>query len=435
MSTKDCGPEREVAIKEASEGLQLRVEDVESAVGAAEMILTERPLCKFCLGSHVALLMKPVANWIKGELILKICSLSGGKSSENASEGLAGECWICGGLMPHFIEPILSRAVGELKTFEFSTIKSGTVLPVELLEREDELRAMTGLWTMEAVKVTLNKYVDSYLSDLFDVTVSPELPDVLVLIDMRKRSFSIRPSSIYVFGRYEKLKRGIYQSKWRSSPEGGELESVEELIGTPMKRAYNANGYVLHAAGREDVDARMLGNGRPFVMELLKPRKREVDLRLLQGEVNRKADGKVKVTGLRSASKRAVVLLKEASHLMRKRYRALIEVQGGASDEEVEKIRHGLSNVVIEQRTPTRVSARRADKVRKRKVHGVRIDRLSKSELELTLECDGGLYIKELIDGDEGRTRPSVSDILRKEAFCKELDVIEVIVPDEMEWG
>ena len=44
----------------------------------------------------------------------------------------------------------------------------------------------------------------------------------------------------------------------------------------------------------------------------------------------------------------------------------------------------------------------------------------------MIIECEGGLYIKELISSDEGRTSPSVSEILGKKAFCVQLDVLEV---------
>ena len=44
----------------------------------------------------------------------------------------------------------------------------------------------------------------------------------------------------------------------------------------------------------------------------------------------------------------------------------------------------------------------------------------------MIIYCDGGLYIKELISGDDGRTKPSVSSILNKNCICKELDVLKV---------
>ncbi len=49
---------------------------------------------------------------------------------------------------------------------------------------------------------------------------------------------------------------------------------------------------------------------------------------------------------------------------------------------------------------------------------------------EIVLRCQGGLYIKELISGDGGRTKPSVSDILGVPATCVELDVLNVEMGD-----
>jgi tRNA pseudouridine synthase 10 len=44
----------------------------------------------------------------------------------------------------------------------------------------------------------------------------------------------------------------------------------------------------------------------------------------------------------------------------------------------------------------------------------------------MIIKTQGGLYIKELISGDDDRTKPSVSDLLKMESICKQLDVIEV---------
>ena len=44
----------------------------------------------------------------------------------------------------------------------------------------------------------------------------------------------------------------------------------------------------------------------------------------------------------------------------------------------------------------------------------------------MNIKTEGGLYIKELISGDEGRSQPNVSDILGVNAICEQLDVLEV---------
>lgn len=39
-----------------------------------------------------------------------------------------------------------------------------------------------------------------------------------------------------------------------------------------MQRAFCADAHNFASSGREDVDVRMLGNGRPFVLELINPK-------------------------------------------------------------------------------------------------------------------------------------------------------------------
>ena len=44
----------------------------------------------------------------------------------------------------------------------------------------------------------------------------------------------------------------------------------------------------------------------------------------------------------------------------------------------------------------------------------------------MIIKTQGGLYIKELISGDEGRSQPNISELLNNKSICEELDVIEV---------
>ena len=80
----------------------------------------------------------------------------------------------------------------------------------------------------------------------------------------------------------------------------------------------------------------------------------------------------------------------------------------------------------IHQQTPIRVSHRRADKVRIKHVLDLSCEVIDDTHFEMTIKTEGGLYIKELISGDEGRSQPNVADKLGVKAFCKQLDVIEV---------
>jgi len=85
-----------------------------------------------------------------------------------------------------------------------------------------------------------------------------------------------------------------------------------------------------------------------------------------------------------------------------------------------------LKGVTIEQRTPQRVSHRRADKIRERKVLDIEAVGEGKDGFVIEVTGEAGLYIKELISGDSGRTRPSLAGVLNRPARVTELDVIAV---------
>lgn len=75
--------------------------------------------------------------------------------------------------------------------------------------------------------------------------------------------------SVYMQGRYLKFQRGLSQTPWVLDGERMGESSVEECIGDIALPFFRGSGYKFHTAGREDVDVRMLGNGRPFILEIL----------------------------------------------------------------------------------------------------------------------------------------------------------------------
>jgi tRNA pseudouridine synthase 10 len=87
---------------------------------------------------------------------------------------------------------------------------------------------------------------------------------------------------------------------------------------------------------------------------------------------------------------------------------------------------HALEGKTLLQQTPTRVAHRRADLVRHRKIKHIGLVKKSGNEATLMIKAEAGTYIKELISGDGGRTRPSVAEMLRTTAVCKRLEVVEI---------
>ncbi|MFA6332635.1 MAG: tRNA pseudouridine(54/55) synthase Pus10, partial [Methanoregula sp.] len=69
---------------------------------------------------------------------------------------------------------------------------------------------------------------------------------------------------------------------------------------------------------------------------------------------------------------------------------------------------------------------RRADKVRERTVLGIECMGQQDGKFVVEVLGEAGLYIKELVSGDSGRTRPSLAEILKRTAHVTSLDVTQV---------
>ena len=232
---------------------------------------------------------------------------------------------------------------------------------------------------------------------------------------------------------YWKLARNISQAYW-PSPEGPKYFSVEQAL-WPLLKVMGAESVVIHAAGREDVDARMLGSGRPLIVEVKRPRRRRLDLKLLEEEANKGGKGLVRFRFASTARRAEIRLYKEETARVRKIYRALVAVEREVSLDDIKLLEDNFRNRLVLQRTPKRVAHRRPDLVRRRMVYSVKCARVAGGLMECLVEAEGGLYIKELVSGDDGRTSPSFAEVLGSRAECVELDVVWVereAVPEQV---
>ena len=137
--------------------------------------------------------------------------------------------------------------------------------------------------------------------------------------------------------------------------------------------------------------------------------------------------GKVDVADLAFANKDVVRKLKKGENAQ-KEYALLAEFERELSDSDLRLIEENFSGITIKQQTPQRVMHRRADLIRERYIYKVKVKKVSLKRALLEIRCQGGLYVKELVSGDEGRTNPNVSDLLNNRAKTLKLDVLNVIM-------
>ena len=170
----------------------------------------------------------------------------------------------------------------------------------------------------------------------------------------------------------------------------------------------------------------MLGEGRPFVVEVSEPRIRTPDLVSLTKRINKEAKKRISVKNLEITNREQSQKIKEEASTNIKEYLAVVQTDRPVQKSELRRVERELSGIEIEQQTPTRVSHRRADLVRKKRIHEIRLKRLKDDRIEAFFKVQGGTYVKELISGDDGRTEPSIASKIGKSCVCTKLDVTAI---------
>ena len=412
--------------------------DKEILAKASSLIeLTNGNICNHCLGRKFSDVVEGNGNVERGEKIRKALELP--EYDEDT------KCDICSDIFKEIDSRLLDLVYEKIDflEIEFDTFVVGCKLPKEIVEKDALISEKLGL-DVEILKREVNREMGKLLEKNLPQEVDFDKEDVIIMADFRRMlkedvenpvQVRIQINPIFIEGRYNKLVRNIPQTKWpcrKCKGRGCEAcnftgkqypESVEELLSqTALKysKGYEAK---FHGAGREDIDVRMLGDGRPFVLEIKEPRIRKLDLEKIEREANEAALGKTAYHNLKYTVRKRKAEIKTSSPDTYKVYRALVECEDEIREEDLNKLQ---SLHTIQQRTPIRVSHRRADKIREKEVKELSCKYINPHSFEMIIKTEGGLYIKELISSDEGRSKPSVSEVLGTQAICAELDVIEV---------
>lgn len=161
---------------------------------------------------------------------------------------------------------------------------------------------------------------------------------------------------IYLAGRYLKYSRTLSQSKWLLENETFKINSIEEVLSAVLVKELGATESVFAASGREDIDVKCLGTGRPFFVEFIAPKRTKFS----QAEMNRyqtlinSSTNEMEVRDLQYVEKQQTKLIREGQNDKTKCYTALCYCYSRLNQEDIDKL-NSLTEVEVFQKTPIRV--------------------------------------------------------------------------------
>jgi tRNA pseudouridine synthase 10 len=402
-----------------------REEIISAARGLDRAALDRLALCDSCLGRLVAKAGRGLVNSDRGALVRRELGIA----------PLPADCGICHGLSARFGQ-FADLAIGAFEGWEHGNFLIGTKFEQEVLAAEEGAWVETRASQTEPIKAEFNREIGKLVESRTGKPAEFLRPEIVAVIDTMYESVEVQVSPMYVYGRYRKFSREIPQTRWpcracrgKGCERCGQTgmmygDSVEEFVGRIALKHTGGKDHRFHGMGREDIDALMLGTGRPFVLEVKEPRTRSIDCAAVETEVNASTD-KVQVSELRPSDADEVVRVKTARP--RKSYRARVAFGTPVAEENLKEVVVSLGGTNISQQTPIRVMHRRSDLKRERRIEHIEARLLSPTEAELDITAEAGTYIKEFVHGDGGRTAPSISAKLGVVCEVRALDVLKII--------
>lgn len=417
-------------------------------VGEKAIEMLKNPICNSCLGRAFASLLSGYSNEQRGKIIRQFIAFLI-DSDEKIDVDLSNfygikfrnvkiksekpkKCKICKNFFLEKIDRLAKKIVKELKGIELNTFQIGSIISDDLLKAEESIWNEIGIEFCEPIKSEINRELGKGVEKITKKKFAQRNPDVTAIVNLKTGEIRVEIRSLYILGGYQKLKRGIPQTKWicrycngrgcKHCKNKGKLypTSVQEIIEKPFLKVSKSKKSAFHGMGREDINARCL-DYRPFVIEIIKPLKRRIDLKKIEKKINKSK--KVKIKGLKFTTKETIRKIKFAK--IDKTYLATVEFERMINRKKLKQLKK-LTKEPILQKTPLRVLHRRADKFRKRSVKKISWKLLGRKKLQLKITGETGLYIKELIRGDDERTKPNVSELLDNKTKKIRLDVIKI---------
>ena len=191
-------------------------------------IMMDSYVCDHCLGRQFAELLSGYSNRERGETMRKAVAMDydskpfriylpnfSGLKFRNAKPKVSkpGKCSVCGNLFLN-LDKYAKDAVKKLEKYEYDTFLVGSRMSDSLVMKEESLWEMVGIKGSERLRSELNRELGKLIESKTGKQADEKNPNVTVLLNLQRKMVEITSNPLYVYGKYNKLVRGIPQTKW-----------------------------------------------------------------------------------------------------------------------------------------------------------------------------------------------------------------------------
>ena len=371
----------------------------------SKSILKEYDLCDNCLGRFFI----SSTNLSSGKIL-------GNKIRKSVNSRVVTKCYICKNLfsnMVHYAKTIHNASIG----YEFSTFVVGAILKQSIIERDDKLRSKFHLRGVDGIKTAVTKELGIKFARKTKTSIDHLSPDITFTINFRSGQCNVKSRSIFLYGRYSKGKRGLPQKEESCQDCKGKgcifcnnhgivsFDSIEGKIAQFLYEKFETDQVKFTWIGGEDRASLVVGNGRPFFVKLLSPKKRNVRL------AKKSHLGEIMILGLRKIDH-----IPDGSTHFKSKVEILVATKNKISSKKLKKLKK-LVAIPIEITDSN-------NKQHEKTIHRLNYKKNSSQSFTIEIEADGGIPVKRFVEGS--KIIPNISSLLGTQCSCEKFDINQI---------
>jgi tRNA pseudouridine synthase 10 len=347
------------------------------------------------------------------------------------------ECYICDGLM-HKTNSIIHRIMETIdNNYHFNTFLIGATLPSNLLEREDRIRARMKIRGRENIKSQLTRNLRKMFSEITKMQIDFLHPDLMINLRFQGSTdldIDIKTRPLVLLGRYIKKTRGMPQRsggkhnsrdeiaiqkqlfpnvnlvpRLASTIDTSEDSSVQAIISREIVRLTKCDGLKFSWIGSEDENSLVLGSGRPFLVQIRNPKTADLHERRLT----------FPRYGLFVNIEQFFGKLPEQPIQFIAKTRIVIRASGQMGEDEFLRIKSLANSRVVFRNQKKKL------KSSEKRIYSLDIVKKSRKTFELIVVADGGLAIKQFVEGRECMS-PNISTAANLQCECVLFDILDI---------
>ena len=370
----------------------------------SKSILNECDLCDNCLG-----------RFFIRSTHLTSARILGNQIRRSINSRMGTKCYICKNTFSSinlYVKMMQDTSLG----YEFSTFTVGAILKQSTIERDDKLRSKFHLRGVDGIKTAITKELGKKFVRKTKKRIDHLSPDITFTINFKTEQCNVKTKPIFLYGRYIKEKRGLSQKEesCKDCKSRGcifcnnhgivSFDGVEGKVAKFLYEKFKTEQVKFTWIGGEDKTSLVMGDGRPFFVKLVSPKKRNIKL-----------TKKSNLNEITIRDLRKIDYIPSGSIHFKSKTKILVSTKNNVLSNKLKNLKY-LVNIPIEITDSNRQY--------KKTIYNLKYKKHSLQAFVVEIEADGGIPIKRFVDGSD--IIPNISSVIGMQCSCKKFDINQI---------